>query len=63
MLPAITDIRHVVNYFPSIQWRKKWQPTPVFLPGKFQGQRSLVGYTVHGVTETDTTGHLPSEHL
>ena len=26
-------------------WRKKWQPTPVFLPGKFHGQRSLVGYS------------------
>ena len=26
-------------------WRRKWQPTPVLLPGKFQGQRSLVGYS------------------
>ena len=26
-------------------WRRKWQPTPVFLPGKFQGQRSLVSYS------------------
>ena len=26
-------------------WRRKWQPTPVFLPGKFHGQRSLVGYS------------------
>ena len=32
------------------------QPTPVFLPGKSHGQRSLVGYTVHGVAkESDTT--------
>ena len=30
--------------------RRKWQPTPVFLPGEFHGQRSLTGYTVHGVT-------------
>ena len=30
-------------------WRRKWQPIPVFLPGKFHGQRSLVGYIVHGV--------------
>ena len=29
----------------KIPWRRKWQPTPVFLPGKFHGQRSLVGYT------------------
>ena len=28
----------------SISWRRKWQPSPVFLPGKFHGQRSLVGY-------------------
>ena len=27
----------------KIPWRKKWQPTPVFLPGRFHGQRSLVG--------------------
>ena len=27
----------------------KWQPTPVFLPGKSHGQRSVVGYTVHGI--------------
>ena len=26
-------------------WRRKWQPSPVFLPGEFQGQRSLVGYS------------------
>ena len=33
----------------KIPWRRKWQPTPVFLPGEFHGQRSLAG-TVHGVT-------------
>jgi len=32
----------------KIPWRRKWQPTPVFLPGKSQGQRSLVGYTPRG---------------
>ena len=35
----------------KISWRRKWQPTPVFLPGKSHGQRSLVGYTVHGVAK------------
>ena len=30
----------------KIPWRRKWQPTPVFLPGKSHGQRSLVGYNV-----------------
>ena len=34
----------------NISWRKKWQPMPVFLPGKFHGQRSLVG--VHGDAES-----------
>ena len=35
---------------------RKWQPTPVFLPGKFHGQRSLVGYSPWGHKESDTTG-------
>ena len=38
-------------------WRKKWQNTPIFLPGKFHEQISLVGYTVHGVAESDATEH------
>ena len=39
----------------KIPWRRKWQPTPVFLPGESHGQRSL-GATVHGVTkESDMT--------
>ena len=32
----------------KIPWRRKWQPTPVFLPRKFHGQRSLVGYSPWG---------------
>ena len=39
----------------KIPWRKKWQPTPVFLPGKFHGQRSLVGYIPWGRKESDAT--------
>ena len=34
--------------------RKEWQPTPLFLPGESRGQRSLVGYTVHGVAKSQT---------
>ena len=41
----------------KIPWRK-WQPTPLSLPGEFYGQRSLVGYIFHGVTESDTTEQL-----
>ena len=39
-------------------WRKKWQPTPVLLPGKFHGQRSLVGYSPWDPKESDTTKQL-----
>ena len=36
-------------------WRRKWQPTPVFLPGESQGRWSLVGCRLWGRTESDTT--------
>ena len=36
-------------------WRREWQSTPVFLPGKFHGQRSLVGYSPRGRKESDTS--------
>ena len=39
----------------AIQWRRKWQPTPVFLPGESQGWGSLVGCRQWGRTESDTT--------
>ena len=42
----------------KIPWRRAWQPTPVFLPGEFHGQRSLVGYSPWGRTELDTTEQL-----
>ena len=38
-------------------WRRKWQPTPVFLPGKSHGQRSLAGYCPWGCKELDTAEH------
>ena len=38
-----------------MHWRRKWQPTPVFLPGEFQGQGSLAGCRLWGRTESDTT--------
>ena len=46
----------------KIPWRRKWQPTPVFLPGKSHGQRSLVGYSPWGDKESDMaehTAHIP----
>ena len=42
----------------KIPWRRKWQPTPVFLPREFHGQRSLVGYSSRGRKELDTTEWL-----
>ena len=42
----------------KIPWRSKWQPTPVFLPGKPHGWRSLVGYSSWGCKESDTTEQL-----
>ena len=36
-------------------WRRKWQPTPVFLPGEYQAQKSLVGCGLWGRTESETT--------
>ena len=39
-------------------WRRKWQPTPVLLPGNFHGWRSLVGYSPWGCKESDTTERL-----
>ena len=41
-----------------ISWRRKWQPTPVFLPGESHGRRSLVGYSPRGRKESDTTERL-----
>ena len=36
------------SWIRKVPWSRKWQPIPVFLPGEFLGQKSLVGYIVHG---------------
>ena len=41
----------------KIPWKRKWQPTPEFLPGKPHGQRSLVSYSPWGHRGSDTTEH------
>ena len=46
----------------KIPWRKKWQPTPVFLPEKSQGQRNLAGYRPWGHKESDRTEQLILSH-
>ena len=42
----------------KIPWKRKQQPTPVFLPGKFHEQRSLAGYSSWGCKESDTAEWL-----
>ena len=44
-----------LSLFTFMHWRRKWQPTPVFLPGESQGWGSLVGCCPWGRTESDTT--------
>ena len=44
-----------LSLFAFMHWRRKWQPTPVFLPWESQGQGSLVGCCLWGRTESDTT--------
>ena len=56
-LPAVQEPRFD-PWVRKIPWRKKWLPTPGFLPGDFHGQRSLVGYSPWGCKKSDTTERL-----
>ena len=47
-----------LSLFTSMHWRRRWQPTPVFLPGKFHGWRSLVSYSPWGLEESHQTERL-----
>ena len=49
------DLATSLSLFTFMHWRRKWQPTPVFLPGESQGWWSLVGCHPWGCTESDTT--------
>ena len=46
-----------------ISWRRAWQPTPVFLPGKSHGQRSLAGYSLWSCTDSDTEASSHTAHI
>ena len=65
-LSEVVGVRTPSNEFgggDTIQpWRRKQQPTPVFLPGEFYGQRSLAGYSPLGHKESDTTELLTHTH-
>ena len=52
---SLTRLRDFTFTFTFMHWRRKWQPTPVFLPGESQGRGSLVGCHLWGRTESDTT--------
>ena len=49
-----------LSLFAFMHWRRKWQPTPVFLPGESQGRGSLVGCCLWGHTESDRLKRLSS---
>ena len=49
-----TQLSDFTFTFHFTHWRRKWQPTPVFLPGESQGRRSLVGCRLRDRTESDT---------
>ena len=61
--PAIQETWEM--HVQSLGWKdpleKEWQPTPVFLPGKSHGQRSLAGYSPWGHKELDTTEHMHTQ--
>ena len=58
----------VTHYFAILftitsNWRRKWQPTPVLLPGESHGQRNLAGYSPRGRKESAMTEHISILHL
>ena len=55
LLRVIHDGVTLLSLFTFMHWRRKWQPTPVFLPGESQGRGSLVGCRLWGRRESDTT--------
>ena len=54
-LPYYRQILYHPSHQGSLYYTMKWQPTPVFMPGKSHGPRSLVGYSPWGRNESDTT--------
>ena len=60
-LPAMQEMQE--TWVGKIPWSRKWQPTPVFLPGESYGQRNLVGYSPRGHKESDMTEWLSMHTL
>ena len=55
MLKVGHDWATSLSLFPFMHWRRKWQPTPAFLPGESQGRGTLVGCSLWRHTESDMT--------
>ena len=53
-LPATLETNRFDQFVGKMPWRRKWQHTSIFLPGKFHEQRSLAGYIVHRVPKRQT---------
>ena len=51
-----------LSLYTFMHWRRKWQPTPVFLPGESQGRGSLMGCHLWGHTESDMTETAAATH-
>ena len=60
---VVVESRTRLSDFTFMYWRRKWQPTPVFLPGESQGRGSLVGCRLWGRTELDTTEATQQQHV
>ena len=54
----LIEIRQIESWI----WKRAWQPSPVFLPGRSQEQRSLAGYSPWGCKESDRTEDSPAQH-
>ena len=61
-LPAMRET-WVHPWVGKIPWRRKWQPTPVFLPRESHGGRDLVGYSLRGRKELDMTALLHFDYV
>ena len=57
-LPADAGDTNLIPVLGRSSWRRKWQSTPVFLPGKSHRQRGLEGYSPKGCKESETTEQL-----
>ena len=64
-LPAMQETQRCRfdHWVRRIPWRRAWQSTPVFLPGEFHGQRSLVGYSPRGGKDSDMTKVIEHAHI